>query len=404
MYPNLRNHRLELAASAILPVVAYWLATPLAGALSCLLLAAVWMLGAIRPVQPAPGQAESKPQCNELELLKSRYWQEMNECAHQEMHSVQTELEQIKKVIADAIVILSQSFNGIHAIAGQQTETIRQLLADIASPLATNQDDAPLDPAKITFGHLVHRTETVLRFFIDYVLLISKHSMQMVGTIEEIDSYMNGVEKLLGDVKKIADQTNLLALNAAIEAARAGEAGRGFAVVADEVRNLSRYSNRFSDEIRGLVNDSRQRITQAKDMIQKMASQDVNHAIESKANLDHMMESITALNGLLEQGLDSVVTQTDEIGAQVNTAVRALQFEDITRQLVEYVQNNLGHLEQLVDDSRTRVAALAAGGSESCNSLEEGRVRIRELRGVWATRANKPAFQSNLQEGGIEMF
>jgi methyl-accepting chemotaxis protein len=215
---------------------------------------------------------------------------------------------------------------------------------------------------------------------------------------------MTSIEKLLADVKKIADQTNLLALNAAIEAARAGEAGRGFAVVAEEVRNLSRYSNRFSDEIRGLVNDSRRHITSAKDMIQKMASHDVNHAIESKATLDHMMENMKRLNGALEQGLDSVVLQSDEIEQRVGAAVRALQFEDITQQLVEYVQGNLNHLEQLIDDSQDRVASLASGGMKSRDSLEEGREHIRVLRNLWTTRAHKPAFQNSLAEGEIELF
>jgi methyl-accepting chemotaxis protein len=399
MHQYLRSHGLVILASLVLTTGLAFSAGVSAAAFAALL-AVSWgvsaWLGMPKEAENSGG-ADSAP---ETEALRLRYWQEINECTEQGLRSVQAELNQVKSVIADAVATLNQSFNGIYNVAGQQTGLVKQLLGDIAQPFA----DKTGQTSKITFTQLANKTEVVLNFFIDYVLMISKHSMQMVGLIEEIDDRMDRVEKLLGDVKKIADQTNLLALNAAIEAARAGEAGRGFAVVAEEVRNLSKYSNRFSDEIRAVVNDSREKITEAKQMIQIMASQDMNNAIESKAGVDNMMASIKILNDMLEQGLDRISGLTANIGDQVGSAVRALQFEDIARQVVEYVQNNLGHLEHLLDDSGRRMEALDQSPDASVATLEDGRRRIAEFKRNWSARPVKPVVQHDVAEGDIELF
>lgn len=144
-----------------------------------------------------------------------------------------------------------------------------------------------------------------------------EHVSELQGTAQEIT-------KFVGVISEISEQTNLLALNAAIEAARAGEQGRGFAVVADEVRALAQKANNASGEISRLVNIISERTTVADSDIRGMAEQstamvastvEVNDSVNQVLALARRMHDVvgrSAANSFIETvKLDHVVWKTE---------------------------------------------------------------------------------------------
>ena len=303
------------------------------------------------------GGDENKDKDSEVDDRLNRsidqYASGLDSCTEQEIEAIQVELAQIKKVVADAVVTMTGSFNSLHTLTSDQAGIVNSLMSSLGE---SSENDEVL-----SFSTFAKETDQVLGFFIDHILDVSKQSMEMMGVINDLGEHMSKVEKLLTDVQGIADQTNLLALNAAIEAARAGEAGRGFAVVADEVRNLSRNSDKFSEEIRVVVNASKKNINLAHEMIQKMASKDMSVAITSRSNIDTMMADIAIMNDAIATKIVEVSGLTNQIEASVGDAVRGLQFEDMARQMVEFLDSNILHFQAMSDEVRIGLGVFKTG-------------------------------------------
>ncbi|MCG8707349.1 Tar ligand binding domain-containing protein [Brenneria sp. 4F2] len=167
---------------------------------------------------------------------------------------------------------------------------------------------------------------------------------QMVEKMGLISHSSERVADILTVIDGIAFQTNILALNAAVEAARAGEQGRGFAVVAGEVRNLAQRSAHSAKEIKALMLDSQQRVTEGTQMA-GMAGEIMDEVSEAVAHMTTLMSEISSASREQSHGIEQVnvaVSQMDEAAEQnaslvEESAAATRSLEDQSRQLAESV-------------------------------------------------------------------
>ena len=158
----------------------------------------------------------------------------------------------------------------------------------------------------------------------DAVLRLSDELARATQVIHQLESHSGEISGVLEVIRTIAEQTNLLALNAAIEAARAGEQGRGFAVVADEVRGLAQRTQQSTNEIQRMISTLQ---GGARDAVQAMA-----HSSEHvDASVEQAQRAAVALDGISQR-----VTQITAMSQQIAAAVeeQSAVSEDINRNIV----------------------------------------------------------------------
>lgn len=177
----------------------------------------------------------------------------------------------------------------------------------------------------------------------------------MLAEIKSLTAYTLELNTMALDVAKIASQTNLLALNAAIEAARAGEAGRGFAVVADEVRNLSRLSSETAQKMSDKVDTINAGIGRVSEIAESSTARDHVSVANSEQAIEQVLTRFRQATDSLAESASLLQSESTDIHHEISNVIISLQFQDRVSQILNQVRNNMEHLSSHLNDPEQQV-------------------------------------------------
>ncbi len=260
------------------------------------------------------------------------------------------ELSEVAARLGNSISLAKESMNAQQAETEQVATAINEMTASVAD-VAQNTEGAALaadeaNAASRTGLRVMHQAHSTIQALAEEVEL----SAQKVQALALHSQSIGGVIQV---ISTIADQTNLLALNAAIEAARAGEQGRGFAVVADEVRTLASRTQSSTEEIRNIIQQL-QGATDAAVQQMQAGQQKAQACISAAGEASGSLSSIS-------QGVERIVEMNTQI-ASAAVQQHAVS-EDINRNVMG-IRTSSGTLMQGIENNATTASELGRVASE----------------------------------------
>lgn len=313
--------------------------------------------------------------------------------------AIRREVAQVKGLLGDAIEKLNKHFTDLEAGTCAQRDVILDLTSDTSMPEGSDE--------VIDFDRFAAETENLMDELVTNIVHTSKYSMQLVEKLEDVTMIVQDIMRDVEGVDSIAEQTQVLAINATIEAARAGKAGLGFAVVASEVRKLSSHSKVFGQRIAGHVQDIRAAIERAEKSTNDLASKDMNFVLQAKRETGKMMYALNNLHEKMIKGVDSVATIGADITKSVGRAVTALQFEDMVRQLLDGVLQRIEKIETIVCGGKISIiekSDVFVNGGNGSGEILNGNGVFQELDAAEEERESSRVSQENVGAGDIELF
>ncbi|AWM59349.1 methyl-accepting chemotaxis protein [Pseudomonas songnenensis] len=386
MSPAYRHPKLVAFHAALiiaLLLVHYWLAPPLAVTAILLLAAALWpWFSASLAANADAATADDTPGAfAELSKNLSR-----NTC-HNALSAAQVaySAEQLASRLQSQLQAVSEIANGAQAIAATEQDSAERARHTLDAAQAVRQRS---DAGQAELQKAIERMQQ---------LSAQTHASREL--IDGLSARTEEIRRITDVIQSIASQTNLLALNAAIEAARAGEAGRGFAVVADEVRSLAARTSSATEEVGRMVGDIRQQSEAVVSYIQRQGSE-LDAAAEQIAATGEQLSGIAGLAGSVESQVEQITTGTadnhqrltGQFVALDQLRADALDSEKQTRQLEQAAERLVAQAESAseqlaevqLDDYHQAIFDLARQGAAAIAARFEadiaaGRVSLDDL-------------------------
>lgn len=278
--------------------------------------------------------------------------------------------------IESSVVEVCNSFGGLAERAHAGVERAASILE---GGDAQTGIDPMLDAVRATLEHLLARQEQS-----------GALSARAVARMSELEAGMQRIAAVLAGISEIVDGTRMLTVNAKIEAARAGELGRGFSVVASAITELSEHTATIGEQATEIL-EQLSRTTQAAGTdFRALASTESANTSEGRNETFGILDMLAATHTRMRSTLDESARDGRELAADIQKAIRALQFQDRVQQRL---MHSVGAIEQV---GRALAEALEARGLEGAG--ETSQAQISEFARTFTMQAER----SLLVQGGAQ--
>lgn len=236
-------------------------------------------------------------------------------------------LPESAKNVERATYDLSDRFKKLAENSTVQTKMIHDLISNVGY--------IELDGSKISIDEFIELFNKTLDDSISKILFVSKQALSMVYSMDDAIKNLKEIEIFSKQIQKITMQSNLLALNALIESARAGEAGAGFSVVANEVKMLSSEIATLSDSMNTLTRAIMKSMMNGFNILKEMATTDMNENIMAKDKLELLMQGLKNQSEKSMCVMKNSAVASEEISMSMHRMIMDLQFQDRNTQVIE---------------------------------------------------------------------
>jgi|CXWL01.1.fsa_nt_gi methyl-accepting chemotaxis protein len=272
----------------------------------------------------------------ELELLER--WISTTDVYHHAISVLRHQLPQAAKLVEESTKIMSGRFISLANDIKQQSKAVEQI-SELSNTINNGNE-------QITLEEFMDLFSSTLNDSIEKILFVSKRAITMIYTLDETISNISSIETFVTDIQNITKKANLLALNASIEAARAGEAGRGFSVVANEVKEVSNTIREIAESINSRITTVSNSVKNGYEILQDVATTDMSQTIIAQDKLATLMCGMIDQKNKFSAILKNSADISDAASETLSGMVVNLQFQDRTTQYVENSVRLLEHMDR----------------------------------------------------------
>lgn len=304
-------------------------------------------------------------------LLDSRMAQQTD--AQEQLQSVERE----RKGLSNHIAVLAEDLAGQVVVSLAEAEQAITTAIESFTAIAMEAQSAAEmaqsavgNRAEHSITRIANEATVVIDGFIQGMLMTARLISASSRKLETLVGVSTRLTDLLDDVQEVADQTNMIALNASIEAARAGAAGRAFGVVAVEIRKLSDRSRESAERMYEITQEVEQETKAIYQDLANTAESSLEASCQAQQDVNNLLTLLSKADEVTQGVLNALTEKSGNITRSYTSIVTAFQFHDLLRQRLEHVADPLHALHNqlcgIENEETVQPLAYAVGQNEFC--------------------------------------